>query len=126
MYLRVGDQMSHYNVNASVAKTLIQHLIRFVAVSGEMNGETASLLHAVLDTEISPELVPSAADEMNLIERAGNRALRIAGFQSLLPYPIRLQAEKDRLPRVPCVEQYRARSMANGRPGYAQASLRSV
>ena len=60
----VGDQMSHYNVNASVAKTLIQHLIRFVAVSGEMNGETARLLHAVLDTEISPELVPSGADEM--------------------------------------------------------------
>ena len=60
----VGDQMSHYNVNASVAKTLIQHLIRFVAVSGEMNGETASILHAVLDTEISPELVPSGAGGM--------------------------------------------------------------
>jgi NAD+ synthase (glutamine-hydrolysing) len=55
----VGDQMSHYNVNASVAKTLIQHLIRFVADSGEVNDETARILHAVLDTEISPELVPA-------------------------------------------------------------------
>jgi len=55
----VGDHMSHYNVNASVAKTLIQHLIRFVADSGEVTEETARILHAVLDTEISPELVPA-------------------------------------------------------------------
>ena len=55
----VGDQMSHYNVNASVAKTLIQHLIRFVACSGEVSDETACVLRAVLDTEISPELVPA-------------------------------------------------------------------
>jgi NAD+ synthase (glutamine-hydrolysing) len=57
----VGDQMSHYNVNASVAKTLIQHLIRFVAGSGEVSEETARVLRAVLDTEISPELVPAEA-----------------------------------------------------------------
>ena len=57
----VGDQMSHYNVNASVAKTLIQHLIRFVAGSGEVSDETAGILRAVLDTEISPELVPAGA-----------------------------------------------------------------
>jgi len=55
----VGDQMSHYNVNASVAKTLVQYLIRFVADSGEVSKETARVLHAVLDTEISPELVPT-------------------------------------------------------------------
>jgi NAD+ synthase (glutamine-hydrolysing) len=55
----VGDQMSHYNVNASVSKTLIQHLIRFVADSGELNEDTARVLHAILDTVISPELVPS-------------------------------------------------------------------
>jgi NAD+ synthase (glutamine-hydrolysing) len=57
----VGDQMSHYNVNASVAKTLIQHLIRFVADSGDVGEETARILRAVLDTEISPELVPPEA-----------------------------------------------------------------
>jgi len=55
----VGDQMSHYNVNASVPKTLIQHLIRFVAASGDVSDETARLLHAILATEISPELVPA-------------------------------------------------------------------
>jgi NAD+ synthase (glutamine-hydrolysing) len=58
----VGDQMSHYNPNASVSKTLIQHLIRFVAGSGDVNEETAEVLHDILATEISPELVPPGAD----------------------------------------------------------------
>ena len=59
----VGDQMSHYNVNASVAKTLVQHLIRFVAGSGEVDAETSRVLHAILATEISPELVPTPTGE---------------------------------------------------------------
>src|SRR6202012_3472318 len=50
------------NVNASVSKTLIQHLIRFVANSGDVDAETARILLAVLATEISPELVPAGAD----------------------------------------------------------------
>jgi NAD+ synthase (glutamine-hydrolysing) len=54
----VGDQMSHYNPNASVAKTLIQHLIRFVAASGDLGEEAARILYDILGTEISPELVP--------------------------------------------------------------------
>jgi NAD+ synthase (glutamine-hydrolysing) len=58
----VGDHMSHYNPNGSVAKTLIQHLIRFVAGSGETSGETAQILYDILATEISPELVPPGAD----------------------------------------------------------------
>src|SRR5580704_5053540 len=58
----VGDQMSHYNPNASVSKTLIQHLIRFVAASGDIDEETARVLYDILATEISPELVPPGAD----------------------------------------------------------------
>ena len=58
----VGDQMSHYNPNASVSKTLIQHLIRFVAASGDVDKETARVLYDILATEISPELVPPGAD----------------------------------------------------------------
>lgn len=66
----VGDHMSHYNVNASVSKTLIQHLIRFVAASGDVNDHTARILHAILDTEISPELVPAdAAGAMQSTEK---------------------------------------------------------
>ena len=55
----VGDQMSHYNVNAGVPKTLIQHLIRWAVSSGQFGGEAAATLDAILGTEISPELVPA-------------------------------------------------------------------
>ena len=54
----VGDQMSHYNVNSGVPKTLIQHLIRWVVSSGQFDEEAGRILLAILDTEISPELVP--------------------------------------------------------------------
>ncbi|MFI5000822.1 MAG: NAD(+) synthase [Reyranellales bacterium] len=57
----VGDHMSHYNPNGSVSKTLIQHLIRFVAASGDVDKETAAVLLDILDTEISPELIPAGA-----------------------------------------------------------------
>jgi NAD+ synthase (glutamine-hydrolysing) len=58
----VGDQMSHYNVNGSLAKTLIQHLIRWVAKTGQFDDEASQVMVSVLDTEISPELVPADAD----------------------------------------------------------------
>ena len=54
----VGDQMSHYNVNASAPKTLIQHLIRWVAARSLFGPECSDVLRAILETEISPELVP--------------------------------------------------------------------
>ena len=54
----VGDHMSHYNVNASVPKTLIQYLIRWVAQSVLFNQETSDILSDILETEISPELIP--------------------------------------------------------------------
>ncbi|EFO81618.1 NAD synthetase [Oscillochloris trichoides DG-6] len=57
----VGDHMSHYNVNASVPKTLIQHLIRWVVRHGEFGAEANRVLQSILDTEISPELVPATA-----------------------------------------------------------------
>nr|WP_298402468.1 NAD(+) synthase [uncultured Chloroflexus sp.] len=58
----VGDQMAHYNVNASVPKTLIQHLIRYVIRSGELGEEANRVLTDILATEISPELVPATAN----------------------------------------------------------------
>ncbi|HSA90765.1 MAG TPA: NAD(+) synthase [Burkholderiales bacterium] len=54
----VGDHMSHYNVNASVPKTLIQFLIGWVGESGEFSADVKRALRRVLETEISPELVP--------------------------------------------------------------------
>ena len=60
----VGDHMSHYNVNASVPKTLIRHLVRWVADSGRAGDAGSTVLRDVLDTVVSPELVPGAdADE---------------------------------------------------------------
>lgn len=56
----VGDHMSHYNVNVSVPKTLIQYLIRWVISSAQFNEDVNRTLQAILDTEISPELVPHA------------------------------------------------------------------
>lgn len=58
----VGDQMSHYAVNSGVPKTLIQYLIRWTVETQQFNVETGQLLSAILDTEISPELVPAIED----------------------------------------------------------------
>jgi NAD+ synthase (glutamine-hydrolysing) len=55
--------MSHYNVNASVPKTLIQHLIRWVANQNLFGDEAGVVLRAILETEISPELVPASKDK---------------------------------------------------------------
>lgn len=54
----IGDHMSHYNVNVSVPKTLIQYLIRWVAATSQFSAEVSKILLDILDTEISPELVP--------------------------------------------------------------------
>ena len=60
----VGDQMAHYNVNAGVPKTLIQHLIRWTIGTAKFPVPVLETLDAILSTEISPELVPVAAGEV--------------------------------------------------------------
>ena len=59
----VGDHMSHYGVNAGVPKTLIQHLIRWVIDEGLFGDDATQVMQAVLDTEISPELIPTREGE---------------------------------------------------------------
>jgi NAD+ synthase (glutamine-hydrolysing) len=59
----VGDQMAHYNVNAGVPKTLIQHLIRWIIGTKRFADDVLKILDAILTTEISPELVPVAQGE---------------------------------------------------------------
>ena len=56
----VGDQMSHYNVNASVPKTLVQHLIRWEVDRGEVSEDARAVLREILSAEISPELIPAS------------------------------------------------------------------
>ena len=57
----VGDHMSHYNVNASVPKTLVKHLVRWVAETEATALQDRGVLLDILATEISPELVPGDA-----------------------------------------------------------------
>lgn len=58
----VGDQMSHYAVNAGVPKTLIQYLIRWTTTTEQFDPATDAILLSILNTEISPELVPAGED----------------------------------------------------------------
>jgi NAD+ synthase (glutamine-hydrolysing) len=66
----VGDHMSHYAINASVPKTLIQFLIRWVAETDQLGGETSKILRSILTTEFSPELVPVGLDEQQPTQRS--------------------------------------------------------
>lgn len=62
----VGDHMSHYSVNASVPKTLIQHLIRWTIHTQQFSDATSEALSSILNTEISPELIPSQSPDKPL------------------------------------------------------------
>jgi NAD+ synthase (glutamine-hydrolysing) len=64
----VGDHMSHYGVNSGVAKTLIRHLIRWVADRELVGADATPVLQAILDTEISPELVPAKDGQIQSTE----------------------------------------------------------
>jgi NAD+ synthase (glutamine-hydrolysing) len=87
----VGDQMSHYNVNGGVPKTLIQHLIRWVVSSRQFEDDVSAVLVDVLDTEISPELVPAGADEQvqSTEQKVGPYALQDFSLFQVLRYGAR-------------------------------------
>jgi NAD+ synthase (glutamine-hydrolysing) len=85
----VGDQMSHYNVNASVPKTLIQHLVRWAIDTDPLGHEAGTVLRSVVDTAISPELIPGdegaerpAEDSESVVAR---RAPRRSAQRRLTP-----------------------------------------
>lgn len=59
----VGDQMSHYSVNPGIPKTLMQHLIRWVIATDHFGQDVNGTLQSILDTEISPELIPTREGE---------------------------------------------------------------
>lgn len=56
-----GDQMSMYGVNASIPKTLVRDLVKGYMI-GEKNEKVKATLQDIIDTPISPELLPAAAD----------------------------------------------------------------
>jgi NAD+ synthase (glutamine-hydrolysing) len=89
----VGDQMSHYAVNAGVPKTLIQHIIRWVISHREgVDDAEAAVLQSVLDTEITPELVPTGQDGAqaeSTEDRVGPYALHDFALFHVLRYGLR-------------------------------------
>ena len=94
----VGDHMSHYAVNAGVPKTLIQHVIRWVIShrgdeggSTELSEQAREVLQSVLDTEISPELVPAGQDGklQSTEDRIGPYALHDFALFHVLRYGFR-------------------------------------
>jgi len=65
----VGDHMAHYHVNASVPKTLIQYLIRWAALTDQLGPAVSPVLRDILETEISPELVPGQDSSGQPVQR---------------------------------------------------------
>ena len=76
----VGDHMSHYAVNASVPKTLIQHIIHWVAEAGELGPDASRVLMDVLETEISPELVPAGAEDLGASQPSQSTEAKIGPY----------------------------------------------
>ncbi len=87
----VGDQMSHYTVNSGVPKTLIQHLIRWVISEQMFSAEVGEVLQSILDTEITPELVPAREGHkpQSTEETVGPYALQDFTLYYLLRYGFR-------------------------------------
>ncbi|RIX28110.1 NAD(+) synthase [Amnibacterium setariae] len=84
----VGDQMSHYNVNGGIPKTFIQHLIRWVISTDQFDADVEATLGRILDTEISPELVPG--EELQSTEsKVGPYALQDFALFHVLRYGFR-------------------------------------
>lgn len=86
----VGDHMSHYNVNGSLAKTLVQHLVRWVIDSGQFDAAASAVLRSILQTRISPELVPAGSRELQSTEaRIGPYELQDFNLYHITRYGLR-------------------------------------
>ena len=118
----VGDQMSHYAVNASVPKTLISFMLRWVIDTGQFDADVNAVLQSVLDTEISPELIPADGDKPTARQREQGRPVRAAGLLPLLHPALRLPAEQGRVPGRARVGRRRARPVAGPDPAPTAAT----
>ena len=91
--------MSHYNVNASVPKTLIQHLIRFVAASGDVDEDRRRAVHGTGDRDISGTGA-GRGGRRDPVDAKSGRPLCASGFQSVLCDAVRFPSVAHRLSRV--------------------------
>ena len=110
----VGDQMSHYNVNAGVPKTLIQHLIRWVIATGQFDEETDRGAATRSSTRRSPRSWSRSSEgERPQSTEDIDRPLRAAGLHPLPRAALRLPAVQDRVPGL--ARLGRRRTRATGR-----------
>jgi NAD+ synthase (glutamine-hydrolysing) len=82
----VGDQMSHYNVNASVPKSLIQFMIRWAIDTRQFSDDVSAVLASILETRISPELVPTSEPEGEEPEQDSEQAVGPYELQDFFLY----------------------------------------
>ncbi len=118
----VGDHMSHYSVNASVPKTLIQHVIRWLAQTENLGRETSATLLEILATPISPELIPgtSADGHPSHDTEATIGPYELHDFFLYYTLALRISAAQGRVPRVQCVARQGRGRMAGHPAGSPQ------
>ena len=94
-----GDHMSMYGVNAGVPKTLVRHLVQYYADTCE-GSALAAVLRDILDTPVSPELLPPKDGEI------AQKTEDIVGPYELhdffLYYMLRFHYEPDKIYRIAC------------------------
>ena len=96
-----GDHMSMYGVNGSVPKTLIRHVVAYEAQTAEKNGQKklAAVLRDILDTPISPELLP-AEEDGTIAQRTEDLVGPYELHDFYLYYMVRLGFAPDKLYRI--------------------------
>ncbi|HOV68910.1 MAG TPA: NAD(+) synthase [Clostridia bacterium] len=92
-----GDHISMYNINCGVPKTLIRYLIGFVADSADDN--LKRILHDILDTPISPELLPPG-DEGSIVQQTEKIIGDYILHDFILYYYLRYGFKKEKIFRL--------------------------
>ena len=108
----VGDQMSHYNVNGGVPKTLIQHLIRWVISSGQFEDDGRRGAAVGAGHRDHPGAGPDRGGRGDPEQRGQGRAVCAAGLFAVPGAALRLPAVEGRVPGLACVERPRTRRLA--------------
>ena len=113
----VGDHMSHYSVNASVPKTLVKHLVSWVVRTRQFGEPASAVLQSIVDTEISPELVPGEEPAAKSIQ-ASEAVVGPFALQDFFLYYI------SRFGHRPSRVAYLAEYAWRDEPGYTRATIK--
>jgi NAD+ synthase (glutamine-hydrolysing) len=113
----VGDQMSHYSVNASVPKTLVKHLVSWVVRTQQFGESASAVLQSIVDTEISPELIPGEERGAKAIQ-ASEAVVGPFALQDFFLYYV------SRFGHRPSRVAYLAEHAWSGEPGYDRATIK--